>query len=107
MNRGRGDAEISWGDETPEHAAEMEQQALPAADAMDLDRLELLSQGLGAPRADAQGEAAGNAGQQASAGAPVWKRSLAPRHRRAVETYFGAAPTPAPDAPASGGAERR
>lgn len=85
----------------------MEQHALPEADALDRDRLELLTQGLGAPRADAQGEAAGGAQAPASAGAPVWKRALAPRHRRAVETYFGAAPAAGSNAAATGGTERR
>jgi hypothetical protein len=68
----------------------MEQQALPAADALDLERLELLSQGIAAPQANSQGESAGAAAGAASAGAPVWKRSLAPRHRRAVQSYFEA-----------------
>jgi CelD/BcsL family acetyltransferase involved in cellulose biosynthesis len=96
---------MSWGDETPEHADEMQQQALPRADVLDSERLELLSEGFAPPQAAAAGEAAGTAAAAASAGAPTWSRTLAPRHRRAVESYFGAA-KPAPPAgatPAAGG----
>lgn len=90
IQRGRGDAELAFGDPSTAFEAEsFEAKRLTAAEYAELDRSVLVGVGAATPQVgDGQGESAGNASVDASVGASTWKRRLEPRHRRAVSTFF-------------------
>jgi hypothetical protein len=88
VNRGRADAPLTWGDETIPFDR-FKAQALPPGAARGPDDWAPVVQLPGAPRSSSQvstastGRAYGD-----TAGQEAWRRSLAPRHQRAVRTYF-------------------
>lgn len=88
MSRGRADAELIWGEETPGRLDEFQAEALPSAERLDLDTSEVLGIGVTSPSARPEGEAAGTADVEASLGESSWRRRLRPRHRDAVQRFF-------------------
>jgi len=87
VTRGRADAEMIWGDESPELARELA-RALPKAEARDLDESAVLGVGRAAPTVEAAGESGGRVDGDASLGKAAWRRRLSPRHRSAVRSFF-------------------
>jgi hypothetical protein len=88
VSRGRADAEMIWGEETPGRVDQFEARALPSAERLDLETAELVGVSATSPREDARGEAAGLVDVDASLGDSSWRRRLAPRHREAVREFF-------------------
>lgn len=96
MSRGRGDAELTFGDETNLKSGDFESERLGGQAVPDLSQSELLGVELVAPEVLAQGEAAGAADVEASAGAATWNRRLSPTQRAAVRRFFT---PPKPESP--------
>ncbi len=88
VSRGRGDAELTWGAETPGRLADFEAKLLPRAERLDLASSELSGIGFVAPVPNAAGESAGTAEVEGSLGRSTFHRRLAPRHRDAVSRFF-------------------
>ena len=89
VTRGRADAELVWGAEREGRGEEFAPEALPPGRALDLEHSGIVGLGAAAPGVDVERESAGRAGVEASLGREAWDRRLAPRHRRAVERWFG------------------
>ncbi|MBL8861436.1 MAG: hypothetical protein JNK02_05435 [Planctomycetes bacterium] len=89
VSRGRGDAELTWGEETPGAVDRFEPRTLPDARYADPEHSSIVGLGAAAPVVDARAEAPGAGTVQASAGEGAWRRRLAPQHRAAVRTWFG------------------
>ena len=90
INRGRGDAPISFGDESDAQGVKFQEVVLPPGTLADPEHrvLKLTSK---APQVD-PGAAAGRRGgrvQGPAAGGATWNRRLRPRHRGVVKKYFG------------------
>jgi hypothetical protein len=88
ITRGRGDAEMSWGEESSGDTDRFEAKALPDAQYRDPEHSLVIGVGASAPTVDPVRESAGDADVAASAGRAAWKRRLAPHHREAVKTFF-------------------
>jgi hypothetical protein len=88
LNRGRGDAELTWGKESAPYDR-FKGQALPPGAARSPDDWAPLAVLPGAPQEAAQRSAPSAARQYAAtSGQTAWRRSLAPRHQAAVKKYF-------------------
>lgn len=87
--RGRGDAALDFSSETPGRTDQFEARELSPAEYLDPESSALLGVGATSPTVDplAQGGSQGEA--RASAGRASWKRRVAPRHRDAVQSFFG------------------
>jgi hypothetical protein len=88
VNRGRGDAELTFGDETALSDEDFESESLGGQPFPDASNSELLGVELVAPEVDAHGESAGAVDVGASAGFATWKRRLSPSQRAAVRRFF-------------------
>ena len=99
VTRGRADAEMIWGEESPEARERFAARALPPATALDPERLVLAGVGATAPTERPVGEASSAAPVAPSLGGASWRRRLAPRHRDAVKTFFSD--------PAAGASEKK
>jgi hypothetical protein len=88
VSRGRGDAELTFGAETPGRFADFEATLLPRAERRDLESSELEGIGAASPKPDAVGESAGIVEVEGSLGRSSFRRRLAPRHRDAVSRFF-------------------
>ncbi len=88
VNRGRGDADLTWGKETSPQDR-FKSHALPPGAARSPDDWAPLVELPGAPR-ESPGASGSAAARQydAVAGQSAWRRSLAPRHQSAVKKYF-------------------
>ena len=89
INRGRGDAPITWGDESDEQGVKFKETVLPPG-LLDDPKNEVIGINPTAPEvapADSAPRAAARAGDP-SAGRETWNRRLRPRHRRVVRNYF-------------------
>ena len=88
INRGRGDAPLTWGAESLPFDR-FKAQALPQGAARSPDDWAPIVVLPGAPRESAAAGAAAAARQYAAAaGQNAWRRTLAPRHQSAVKKYF-------------------
>ena len=90
INRGRGDAAISFGDESDAQGVKFQEVVLPPGTLDDPENrvLKITSK---PPRVD-PGVVAGRRGvreQGPAAGGATWNRRLRPRHRGVVKKYFG------------------
>ncbi|HEV8003486.1 MAG TPA: hypothetical protein VGP63_26725 [Planctomycetaceae bacterium] len=94
VNRGRGDAKLTWGDEAEVNGAKFKEIVLPPG-TPDQPNKEVISQSASAPEVEPAGNAPRAAGRGAGAetGRQTWNRTLRPRHRAAVRSYFDAAAT--------------
>jgi len=88
LGRGRADAELTFSDETSLNDEDFESESLGGMPVPDANNSELLGVELVAPEVNAQGESAGSADVEASAGAATWKRRLSPSQRAAVRRFF-------------------
>lgn len=89
VSRGRGDAEMTWGEETPGETDRFAAKTLPDARYADPENSGIIGLGAAAPPVDPQAEAAGSGAIEGSGGQSAWRRRLAPHHRDAVKTWFG------------------
>jgi hypothetical protein len=88
INRGRGDAELTWGKESLP-LDRFKSHALPPGAARSPDDWAPVVELPGAPRESPAASVASAARQYtAAAGQRAWRRSLAPRHQSAVKKYF-------------------
>jgi len=89
VNRGRGDAEMTWGDESDEAGTKFKEVALPPG-FLDDSENETLSTTLTAPDVDPAATAPRNSSRSSSSasGSDTWNRPLRPRHRSIVRRYF-------------------
>jgi hypothetical protein len=88
INRGRGDAPLTWGKESLPFDR-FKGQALPPGAARSPDDWAPLAELPGAPQESSKLSAAAAARQYgATAGHTAWRRTLAPRHQSAVKKYF-------------------
>jgi hypothetical protein len=89
VTRGRGDAQLDFSGETPGRTDAFEARELPGAERHDAESTALVGVGGTAPTVDPRAEGAGLAETRASAGKSAFKRRVAPRHRDAVQGFFG------------------
>ena len=88
INRGRGDAPLTWGKESLPFDR-FKAQALPPGAARSPDDWAPLAEMPGTPQESPESSARSGARQYASAaGQAAWRRTLAPRHQSAVKKYF-------------------
>jgi hypothetical protein len=88
VNRGRADAELTWGKESLP-VDRFKARPLPPGAPADPDDWAPLVEATGAPQVSAVVSTAAAARQYApAAGQGAWRRNLAPRHRAAVKKYF-------------------
>lgn len=89
LNRGRADAELTWGDES-QPIERFKPIALPPGALRSADDLSPIVTLPGAPKeAPAASSIAAARTYDQSPGQAAWRRTLAPRHRSAVKKYFG------------------
>ena len=89
INRGRGDAELTFGPDPGELDGAFEAQRLNPSEFKSLEDSALLGVSEAAPEASGVGgQSSGRRDLEASAGASTFKRRLVPRHRRAVSAFF-------------------
>lgn len=90
VSRGRGDAEMIWGEETPGRSDLFAVETLRGARYRDEDHTLQFGVGATAPAEDVHEEGVGAAeGLPSADGGAAWRRRLAPRHRSAVREFFG------------------
>jgi len=89
VSRGRGDAELVFGEETPGSTDRFEARQLPDAEVLDADSTAIVGIGATAPTVEPAAQGSGLVDVRASAGKSAWKRRLAPHHREAVQGFFG------------------
>lgn len=89
VNRGRGDAELSWGDEADENGVKFKESVLPPG-FLDKPKEEVIGITKAEPTVDPAPSAPRGAAQNAdpASGSETWNRSLRPRHRSVVRKYF-------------------
>ena len=90
INRGRGDAAISFGDESDAQGVKFQEVVLPPGTLDDPENrvLKITSK---APQVDptAPARRRGGRDQDPAVGGASWNRRLRPRHRGVVKKYFG------------------
>jgi hypothetical protein len=87
INRGRGDAELTWGKQS-QGFDRFKSQSLPPGAYRSPDDWSPLALLPGAPKASPELSVASSAMQYAGVAQSAWRRSLAPRHYSAVKKYF-------------------
>lgn len=89
VTRGRGDAEMTWGDEADAKGTQFKEVILPPGFA-DKPKDEIAGIQLIAPNEEAPATAAKGSQRQmdASTGNATWNRKLSPRHRNVVRKFF-------------------
>jgi hypothetical protein len=89
LDRGRADAELTWGNESLP-IDRFKSAPLPPGAARSADDWAPVVEAPGAPSEAPVASTTSAARQYAdSAGQSAWRRTLAPRHQRAVKKYFG------------------
>ncbi len=89
VDRGRADAEMIWGEETPGDTSRFDAKELPDARYADPEHSGIVGIGATSPPVDPTAEAPGSGAIEASGGRSAWRRRLAPHHRDAVRSWFG------------------
>jgi hypothetical protein len=88
INRGRGDADLTWGEESKAFD-NFKSQALPPGSYRNPDEWAPVAMLPGAPNeAPEPGIASSGIQYKGVAGLSAWRRSMAPRHYSAVKRYF-------------------
>ena len=92
VSRGRGDAELTWGDESAEEGTKFRETVLPPG-FLDQPGESVLGESATAPEVNPAATAARAEGRLSdpAAGRATWNRQLRPRHRSAVRRYFDSA----------------
>jgi cell division protein FtsB len=89
VDRGRGDAAMTWTDGSSEKGAKFKEQTLPPAAIAGLRDSQLVGLSTGAPSVEKNGPAAHGALNRAAAGGgSAYTQTILPRHRGAVKRYF-------------------
>jgi hypothetical protein len=89
VDRGRGDAAMTWTDGTSEKDAKFKEKALPPSVVAGLNDSQLVGLSASAPEADTSGVAAHGALNSAAAGGgSAHTQTILPRHKGAVKRYF-------------------
>jgi hypothetical protein len=89
VTRGRGDAELTWGDESDKQGTKFKEVVLPRG-MQDDPKDDIVAIQKSAPVEEPGGDAprSSRRGDEAAAGQATWNRKLNPRHRNAVRKYF-------------------
>ena len=89
VDRGRGDAAMTWTDGSSEKDARFKEKTLPPSSVAGLNDSQLVGLSASAPPADTGGVAAhGALNSAASGGGSAYTQTILPRHRGAVKRYF-------------------
>ncbi|HKQ79658.1 MAG TPA: hypothetical protein VJ810_38550 [Blastocatellia bacterium] len=89
VNRGRGDAAMTWNDGAHEKDAKFKEKVLPPSSVAGLKDSQLVGLSASAPTVDTSGVAAhGALNNTASGGGSAYTQTILPRHRGAVKRYF-------------------
>lgn len=88
MSRGRADAELIWGEESPGRTDQFTPKQLPGARAFDPEHSLPVGTSAAAPTVEPQAEGAGTQASAAAVARSAWRRRLAPSHREAVKKFF-------------------
>jgi hypothetical protein len=90
LNRGRGDAEMSYGNESDEQAAKFKETVLPPG-FLDQPNDSPLGMTASAPQVEPTASNSRNTAHNvgSATGKTAWDRPLRPRHREVVRGYFG------------------
>jgi hypothetical protein len=89
VDRGRGDAAMTWTDGSSEKDARFKEKVLPPSSVAGLNDSKLVGLSASAPTADTSGVAAhGALNSAASGGGSAYTQTILPRHRGAVRRYF-------------------
>ena len=91
VNRGRGDAELTWGDEAEREGVRFKEVVLPQG-ALDDPKDEILRVERTAPTDEPAASAPRSTGreQDPTAGRATWNRRVSPKHREVVKKFFDA-----------------
>ena len=88
MTRGRGDAELTYGDESGDENVKFKETVLPPG-MLDEPRGEVLGLTSSAPEVNVKRGVRGAARTRTvSTGDETWSRNVRPRHRSVVRRYF-------------------
>ncbi len=89
VSRGRGDADLTWGDEADKEGTKFKEVILPKG-FLDKPKDDIVSIQKTAPNEESAAESprATQRDDDAAAGQATWNRKLNPRHRNAVRKYF-------------------
>jgi hypothetical protein len=89
VTRGGGPTELTWGDDAEANGAKFKEIVLPPGTPDQPDK-EIIAQSASAPEIEPAANAPRAAGQAAGpeTGRQTWNRTLRPRHRAAVRSYF-------------------
>src|SRR5262249_7035000 len=89
VDRGRGDAAMTWTNGSSEKGARFKEKVLPPSSVAGLNDSRLVGLSASAPAADTSGVAAhGALNSAASGGGSAYTQTILPRHRGAVRRYF-------------------
>jgi hypothetical protein len=89
VDRGRGDAAMTWTDGSSEKDARFKEKVLPPSSVAGLNDSQLVGLSASAPTAETSGVAAhGALNSAASGGGSAYTQTILPRHRGAVKRYF-------------------
>ncbi|HKQ89273.1 MAG TPA: hypothetical protein VJZ77_01225 [Blastocatellia bacterium] len=89
LDRGRGDAAMTWTDGSGEKDARFKEKILPPSSVAGLNDSQLVGLSASAPTVDTGGVAAhGALNSAASSGGSAYTQTILPRHRGAVRRYF-------------------
>ena len=89
ITRGPGEAPLEYSGQTDGTTDPFEAKVLPPAEFLDPESTGLVGVGGTAPTVDPTSGASGLVETRASPGTSAWKRRVAPRHREAVQGFFG------------------
>lgn len=89
ISRGRGDAELTWGDESTLEGTKFKESVLPPG-VLDKPRDEVVGITVATPETDVAESAPRSAARASTAasGDETWKETIRPRHRSVVKRYF-------------------
>jgi len=91
VSRGRGDAEMIWGQESPGRTDAFKPEQLPNGRFLDPAKSRQVGVSAASPEVDPTAEAAGTQPTAEAAARSAWRRRLAPAHRAAVKKFFAPA----------------
>ena len=89
VSRGRGDAALTWGDESSEEGIKFKESVLPPG-MLDKPRDQVVGISVSAPDVEPGGPTRrqGPRASTAASGDETWSRNVRPRHRSVVRRYF-------------------
>ncbi len=92
ISRGRGDAPLTWGDESTRENTKFKETILPPG-SEDLPQDQVIGVTVATPDDEAASSAPRSAarGTSAATGDETWRRTIRPRHRSVVRGYFDSA----------------